>query len=775
MSLRRNLILLAAVCLLPAVALLTTSQMQLRHAREAEVRREVFGLAASEAGEVNGVIEAANQLLTALEQSPPIRERNAPLCSALLNRLQREYRSYASLDADDPSGRAYCSSTPGQAGYDGNDTAFRTARDERRFAVGRFTVAAANHAPVLPMARPVIAPDGTLLGVLVVSLDLDWLARDLAAKLPPGAAVTVADGNDTVLLHVPDNALLAGAALPPAFTASMPANGTATDARGPDGAVRIIAASPAGDPATGLRVIAQRSRAEAFAALDHATRDGLMVIVGGLMLALLVAIWMAHRLIQLPVRALLATADGLRQGEYGRRSVLTSEGSELGRLGRALNALAVALQAREQERDVAEQELLRFNATLEQRVAERTQELQESNARLATAAEERQRAQMALAQAQKLDAVGQLTGGVAHDFNNLLAAILGSLEIVMKRVDEPRARRMLTVAMEAAERGAKLTRHMLAFSRKQDLVLQPVDVNATIAGMSDLLRRTIGGRVRVHHDLADELWPATADPVQLEVAFLNLAVNARDAMPDGGGLTFRTRNVTVAESSTGQAALPPGEYAMVTVSDTGAGMPEDVQARAFEPFFTTKGPGKGTGLGLSMVYGFACQAGGTATIDSIPGKGTAISLYLPRSATAPSAATDQPAEAAPLPAQRILLVDDDAAVRETLREMLRDLGHDVIEANSGASALALLRQSSAIALLLADFAMPEMTGLQLAMRARLLQPGLAVLLMTGHAEGDARQAWSVLRIHSVLKPFAAAELAAAMREALLQQQAAPPD
>ncbi len=215
---------------------------------------------------------------------------------------------------------------------------------------------------------------------------------------------------------------------------------------------------------------------------------------------------------------------------------------------------------------------------------------------------------------------------------------MGSLEIALKRVEETRVHRLLTIAQRAAERGAKLTAHLLAFSRKQELELRPVNVNDSIRGMSDMLGRTIGPMVQVQQDLAADLWPAIADPVQIEVALLNLALNARDAMAAGGMLTLRTCNVVAARPAGdvaalpqgGVAALPQGDYVMVTVSDTGHGMPADVQARAFEPFFTTKGVGKGTGLGLSMVYGFVTQAGGTVTIDSVPEQGTAISLYLPR-------------------------------------------------------------------------------------------------------------------------------------------------
>jgi signal transduction histidine kinase len=632
MNLRLHLILLVVVCMLPAIALLAMDQVQLRRAHEAEVRGEILGLAQTSAGEVERVIEGGKQLLTALEQAPAIREHNAPLCSALLNRLQQDYPIYDSIVAADPSGRGFCSSSPAQAVFVTGQAWFQTALQTGKFVVGGYALSPVTHAPVLPMAQPVTATDGSVLGVLVLSLGLDQLGRDLAGKLPSGTTLTLADGNGVALLHMADGKVTAGTRVRPDILALMRANKAAiANVTNPAGIEQIVAAVPFGD--RGLRVLAARSAPDAFAALNTTTRNGIILIVAGLTLVLLVAGLIAWRFIQLPVQELLQAAERLRQGEYARRARRTGRRSELGRLGQALNALALALADRERDRDIAETQLLELAATLEHRVEERTQALAEANAQLAAEAEERQRAQAALAQAQKLDALGQLTGGVAHDFNNLLAAILGSLEIALKRVEEGRVHRLLDVAMRAAERGAKLTAHMLAFSRKQDLVLRPVDVNDAIGGMSDMLGRTIGPMIRVGHDLAADLWPAVADPVQIEVALLNLALNARDAMPEGGTLTFRTRNVSAARPGTNQTALPQGDYVMVSVSDTGQGMPEEVQARAFEPFFTTKGAGKGTGLGLSMVYGFATQAGGTVTIDSLPGTGTTVSLYLPRAAT----------------------------------------------------------------------------------------------------------------------------------------------
>ena len=781
MSLRLHLILLVLVCMLPAVALLAIDQVQLRRARETEVRREILEVAESGAGEVNRVIEGGKQLLTALEQAPAIRERNAPFCSALLGRLQQEYPIYASIVATDPGGRAFCTSIPAQAVYETGRPWFKAALATSGFVVGDYALSPLTHAPVLPMARPVVAPDGTVLGVLVLSLDLDKLGRDLAAKLPPGAALTLLDRNGAALLHVGDGdgddhagigaGTDTGSAPSPDILPLLHAAQPATaDVTGSSGAVQIVAAAPAGDRAYGLSMLAARSEQAAFSELDSTTLNGIVLIVAGLTLALLVAALIAWRFIQLPVRELLRTAQHLRHGEYTQRARVTSSGSELGRLGQALNALAFALAERERDRDSAETQLLEFTGTLERRVEERTQALAEANARLAAEAEERQRAQATLAQAQKLDALGQLTGGVAHDFNNLLAAILGSLEIALKRVEETRVHRLLTIAQRAAERGAKLTAHLLAFSRKQELVLRPVNVNDSICGMSDMLGRTIGPMIQVQQDLAADLWPAVADPVQIEVALLNLALNARDAMAAGGMLTLRTCNVVAARPAGdvaalpqgGVAALPQGDYVMVTVSDTGHGMPADVQARAFEPFFTTKGVGKGTGLGLSMVYGFVTQAGGTVTIDSVPEQGTAISLYLPRAALVADDAAAAPATISCARPLRILVVDDDADVREAAQEMLRELGHAVAVADSGAACLAVLRGPEAFDLLLVDFAMPEMTGAMLEERALALRPELSVLLMTGYADAAARQSWTERGIRPVMKPFSIAELGEAL-------------
>jgi PAS domain S-box-containing protein len=385
---------------------------------------------------------------------------------------------------------------------------------------------------------------------------------------------------------------------------------------------------------------------------------------------------------------------------------------------------------------------------------------------------ERRRIEEELRQSQKMEAVGQLTGGIAHDFNNLLTSVIGNLEMLESELVSERGRKLLRAAARGAERGADLTKRLLAFSRRQQLAPSAIDLNRLLQGMRDMLARTLGGTVAVRIDLGSELWPAIGDATQIELAVLNLAVNARDAMPYGGTLTLATRNETVAAA--GDAELGPGDYVVVAVSDTGTGMTEDVKARAFEPFYTTKEVGKGTGLGLSQVYGVARQLGGSVRLRSEPGEGTVVEVWLPRSrepvqvAEAAGAAAGAAGLAA---ASTVLVVDDDPDVRETTVAALRGHGFEVIEASSGAAGLRVVETGQPIDLLVVDFAMPGMDGIRFADEARVRRPDLRVLFVTGNAEASAfapRAGDGVL-----LKPFRLADLAARVTE-LLAAPAAPP-
>ena len=376
----------------------------------------------------------------------------------------------------------------------------------------------------------------------------------------------------------------------------------------------------------------------------------------------------------------------------------------------------------------------------------------------------RQQAEAALQQAQKMDALGRLTGGVAHDFNNLLTAVLGSLELALRRVTDPTVVRLLNAASTAAQRGAKLTAQMLAFARKKTLALQTIDGNEVVAGMDELLRRSIGPLVRLTYQLEPVSWPVLVDRVQLELAILNLVVNAHDAMPEGGDLTIATRNVAAGDAKGGGL----GDHVVISIIDTGQGMTADVRASAFEPFFTTKGPGKGTGLGLSMVYGFAQQAGGTVTLDSVPGSGTSVSIHLPRAAdpvSLPAPLPDEPIEEQTRSELLVLLVDDDATAREPTAAMLRELGCVVTDVDRGSAALDLLRGGLPCDVLLLDFAMPEMNGAQLAAAAKELRAELPIVFITGYADSALLERLQEMGIQVVTKPFRMDTLAGALRRA----------
>ncbi|MBR0893968.1 PAS domain-containing protein [Bradyrhizobium tropiciagri] len=368
--------------------------------------------------------------------------------------------------------------------------------------------------------------------------------------------------------------------------------------------------------------------------------------------------------------------------------------------------------------------LAELTATLEQRVEQRTADLMKEVAA-------RERAQEQLRHAQKMEAIGQLTGGVAHDFNNLLMAVMGNLDLLRKRMPEdPRLRRLVDGALQGAERGASLTQRLLAFARQQDLRAVPVDLGALVRDMSNLLERSLGPRIVLRLDIPEGLPPACVDTNQLELAVLNLAINARDAMPDGGVIEIRL----AASQAKGDAVLQPGKYLKLSVVDSGTGMSPDVLKRAIEPFFSSKPVGKGTGLGLSMVHGLAVQLGGALQLSSAVGKGTTAALVLPVATTAPAIAS-----AAPVPQQVkrsavILLVDDDSLIAMSTMEMLEDLGHRVIGVHSGPQALDILRSDQEIDLMMTDHVMPGMTGIELAAAARKLRPQLLVLLATGYAE-----------------------------------------
>jgi PAS domain S-box-containing protein len=461
----------------------------------------------------------------------------------------------------------------------------------------------------------------------------------------------------------------------------------------------------------------------------------------------------------------------------------------VGEGGRVLPVLVNAVERRDAEGRVRFLRITVFNASdrrryerelLEARRAAELAgaELRELNltleARVAEAVERRMEAEEALRQAQKMEAIGQLTGGIAHDFNNLLTGIIGSLEMLNTRISQGRldeVSRYVTAARSAARRAATLTHRLLAFARRQPLDPKPTDVNRLVAGMEELVRRTMGPIIEVEVVGAAGLWATLVDPNQLENALLNLCINARDAMPQGGRLTIETANRWLDERAAPERDLPAGQYVSLCVTDTGTGIPHDVVSRIFDPFFTTKPTGQGTGLGLSMVHGFARQSGGQVRVYSEVGQGTTMCLYLPRH-YGPKGELEVPAEAVEAPraaaGETVLVVDDEPTVRMLIADALKDSGYHVIEAEEAAAGLKVLRSSAKVDLLITDLVLPGgINGRQLADEARAARPGLRVLFITGYAEnalfgnGQLEPGMQV-----VTKPFAMDALVKRIKDAL---------
>ena len=442
------------------------------------------------------------------------------------------------------------------------------------------------------------------------------------------------------------------------------------------------------------------------------------------------------------LRSAVASALRARRRQYGSRDVLADR-------ERTASSLRQSQEA-----------LVHLNETLEARIEERTRALAQANDRVMNEVIERERVQQAMVQLQKMEAIGRLTGGIAHDFNNLLNVVQGSMDLILLMSKDEVARGRAEVARRACQRGAKLTSQLLAFSRNQTLDLRPLDVQLLFEGVQELVATSLGSSIRLHFAVAAQGASVMADRNQMEMALLNLAINARDAMDGGGELRFEAGPAVPPAD-----LLPAGQYVRITVIDTGEGMPPEIAARVFEPFFTTKSVGKGTGLGLSQVYGMAQQSGGAARILSERGVGTTVEIWLRAAGTSTDAAPAPSAAAAtPRPGARILVVEDDDFVRESMVESLQALGHSVAQAPNGEAGLRELERAQPD-LIITDYLMPGMTGAELVRRARVLLPGVPMIIATGYADMKAIE--QVIGDDMLLrKPFQLAGLAAIVERAL---------
>jgi len=784
------------MAILPALAIQAYNEIELNRAREAEVRENALRLAKFASGELDRIIENGHGLAVALANLPAVRNHDTAGCSDYAAALTKVFPQYLTMGAIDLDGHVFCSSRPIPPGASAADRwFFNEAIQSGKFVIGDYLIGRLVKKPILPLALPFSGSDGRIAGAVYVSLDIDWLTRYFQSdrQINNDATLAIADRNGVILVRLPDNARYVGTKFAEVYHPYIFANGPGTaEIEGVDGIHRILGYAPVLYPPSGLFVGVGLTTATAFAAVNDASRAGFILIGVGLAIGLLVA-WLGGRyFISWPIDKLVRASAQWRRGNFAARSDLGRGGSEIVHLGRTFDDMAGGLQRRQQ----ANAELL---ATLESRVQERTQileaaqaELKEANSGLESQARDlastnrelqlemqrREQAEEALRHLQKIEALGQLTGGVAHDFDNLLQVILGSLDTAHRRLmrGEPitaeNGWEQVQPAIRSAERAAALTQQLLAFARRQPLSPQALDINRLVSGMSELLRRTLDETIKIETVLAGGLWPVFADSSQLESAIINLAVNARDAMPDGGRLTIETANTYLDEAyAAAHEEVVAGQYVLLAITDDGAGMTREVLRQAFDPFFTTKEVGQGTGLGLSQVYGFIKQSGGHIKVYSEPAQGTTVKMYLPRlvSTEAPAKIS---AQSGAIPGgskgELILVVEDEDDVRASTVGMLEELGYGVLKAPDGHAALRLLADYPEIRLLFTDVGLPGgLNGRQLADAAHATRPDLRVLYTTGYARNAIVHHGTLdPGVELMVKPFTYTALAAKIRAML---------
>src|SRR3954470_13548017 len=705
MSLRtRLLILVIAAMLVPAILV----GLRFVQNRTSDINAALANLSATAndiLGDLDEKIQGTAQLHYGLARARDLDTRDKTACSNFLSAVREEYTQFTGILTINPDGSLFCDSLRTSRILDLRDRDyFKQALVGHGVVTLQPVFGRLTGISVLQIAYPVRAESGQLKFILLASFNLKKFADYHEKRSANGNAILLADRKGMVLVSPHEKgwpgpgASMADSEL---FRFAASANREPfREVTGPDGRTQVwaVARSPSARDA-GLHILVGRSKDGLVAAANRRLYEDLaMLAVASLLL--LAGVWvLATMSIGRQVGRLAAMATKLGLGDLGARCAPPHPRGELGGLMTLLNGTAESLER--------------------QRAA-----IDELNQKLS--------------QSQKMEAMGQLTGGVAHDFNNLLTVILGNSEyLAEKLIANKELHKIADSIATAAERGSDLTRSLLAFARKQPLMPQDIDIGQKVLGMEQLLRRTLGEHIECEFLLDSGLWPASVDPGQLAAALLNLVLNARDAMPEGGRLTVEVRNIALDESDVdvnGEAR--PGDYVMVAVTDTGSGMIAEVASRAFEPFFTTKEVGKGTGLGLSMVYGFAKQSGGSMQIRSEPGHGTVVKLFFPR-INAPHKSDALPVDriATPAGAETILVVEDNDLVRSYVEKELKELGYRVIATRNAREALEILRQPRNIDLLFTDVVMPGgMFGPELAREAARLRPGLKVLFTSGYTE-----------------------------------------
>ena len=737
MSLRtRLLILVLAAMLVPAILV----GLRFVQNRASEIDAALANLVASAddiAGDLDEKIKGTAQLHYGLARARDLDTRDKAACSAFLSDVREEYPQFTGILTIDPDGRLFCDSLRTNRTLDLNDRGyFKQVKGLHGVVAVEPVFGRLTGLSVLQIAYPVRSEAGALKFVLLASFNLNKFAEYHYKRLLAETEILLVDSKGTVLVapkgggwREPVGTSIAGSDLFRfAATPDREAFREVTDREGRT-QVWAVSRSPSIRKA-GLIIMVGRSKDGLVAAANRRLYED-MALLAVASLLLLAGLWILTTVsIGRQVGRLAVMAKRLGHGDLGARIPPPYPRGELGGLMTLLNDTAESL---EQQRAA---------------IADLSQKLSQS---------------------QKMEAMGQLTGGVAHDFNNLLTVILGNAEHLADRLTGNKELRGIAGDIAtAAERGSDLTKSLLAFARKQPLRPRDVDLAERVLGMEQLLRRTLGEHIECRFAFDRDLWPASVDPGQLTTALLNLVLNARDAMPEGGKLTVEVRNSSLGESDLDVNGEPrPGDYVMVAVTDTGSGMNSEVASRAFEPFFTTKEVGKGTGLGLSMVYGFAQQSGGLVQMRSEPGQGSVVKLFFPRTA----AALNEPPIAAERSiasdgSQTILLVEDDDMVRAYVESELKTIGYRVIATSNGPAALEMLRQPDEIHLLFTDVVMPGgMFGPELARQAMGLRPDLKVLFTSGYSQ-DPVKTPDGINARILTKPFKRQDLAAMLRSAL---------
>ncbi|GGC54475.1 hypothetical protein GCM10011504_36070 [Siccirubricoccus deserti] len=741
MRVSTRILLIIATCLLPIIGLQVAVSWSQWAERKAQLDELAIHQAQLLAGNVDGIAQAARILLGAATEFRQIRTFGSD-CGARLASLQHHAPGFVFVAAVDAAGRIRCASD--EALLDGADHSAwsASAREAQGFTAGRFARSARYPNGFVPFYMPLAAGEAMEQGTLVAALDLSWLEGQLRRLKRPGSPIltngvlTVADAGGVILGRDIRHEEFVGRQFPPAAMSLVQATTPGIiRIRSIDGTDRLVGYTPPTAANHHLAAVVGFHEPELMGDMERTLWWSALLLALVTLATCGITLLVGRRFIARPTAALLAVARRWRQGDLAARAPESDRRSEFGLLAAAFNEMAEALQRRDDE-------MRGYAETQEARVAERTRELMLANTRLQAEISERRNTEAALLQAQKVQAVGQLAGGIAHDFNNVLQAVLGGAAVIRRRAGDAMAvQRLADMVEEAARRGESVTRRLLAFSRREELRADILDAGTLLGGLHEVLAATLGGRIKVEVETAPELPPVIADRGQLETVLVNLATNARDAMPRGGTLTLSAGVEQVAEG-TDPAGLAPGTYVHLAVADTGEGMSEATLARATEPFFTTKPLGQGTGLGLAMARSFAQGSGGKLAIATELGRGTKVSLWLPvagsRAGDGAVPASEEPVERLPCRNRRlrVLLADDERIVREVLAADLLDEGYEVAEAADGSAALEMLDRAGPFDLLVTDLAMPGLDGVGLIAEAQRRQPGLPAILVTGYA-GDA--------------------------------------